>query len=58
MALAKYIDILCKIAFLLRRSISSADSQPLISPFDDEVGIQGDAEVFVVDLWNVFDVDT
>lgn len=33
------------------------DDHPLVCPADDEEGVEGDAELFVVDLGDVLDVD-
>ena len=33
------------------------DQEPLVSPLDDKEGIESDAEVLVVDLGDVLDVD-
>lgn len=38
-------------------AISPLHNQPPILPFDDKVGVHGDAEILVIHLGNVFDVD-
>ncbi len=39
-------------------SVAGHNDESLVSPLDDEVCVEGDAEVLVVHLRNVFDVDT
>ena len=39
-------------------SVAGHNNESLVSPLDDEVCVEGDAEVLVVHLRNVFDVDT
>ena len=34
-----------------------SDLEPLVHPADEEEAIEGDAEVLIIDLRNVFDVD-
>jgi hypothetical protein len=43
---------------ILPCSVAGHDNESLISPFDDEISVERDAEIFVVDFWDVFDVDT
>jgi len=54
---ATILGTLC-IKHVLPCSVAGHNNESLISPFDYEVSVERDAEIFIIHFRDVFDVDT